>query len=192
MCLEQLLQIRFTHRHIAERPIRFEALAVAQKQRGAPRVDQRDHAEEDFVRELFDVQRAGNRQTDVVERFELPQPVFELEVALAHFLRESLIGDDSSDERGRGAEQIEIVFGIFAAGQCEEAEVIAAIAERDEDAVGGGDDFNGRIIGENLRRDELLAFRGETHIRIAIAEINGASFKWSMSRKGGEDCVAAR
>src|SRR5205807_6235459 len=133
------------------------AIAVAQKKRGAAGVDQRDHAEQHLVRELVDVQRAGNRQSDVVERLQLPQAVFELEVTFAHFLRETLIGDKRSNIRRRGAEQIEVFFGVFAARQREEAEVIAAAAQRDEDAIGCGDELSRRIVGEDLRRDKLCA-----------------------------------
>src|SRR6185436_6708444 len=51
--------------HVAERAIeRVAARLLAQKQRRAARVGERDHAEQDLVRELVDVEGRGDGEAD--------------------------------------------------------------------------------------------------------------------------------
>ena len=88
----------FGDRDVAKRAVGFKNVAVAQKERRAAGVDERDHAEEDFVRELFDVQRSGDRQPDVIERFQFPEAVFQLKIAFARFLRQTLVRQECSHE----------------------------------------------------------------------------------------------
>src|SRR5436309_12372487 len=52
---------------VAEGAIDAELVAVAKKERGATRVDERNHPEENLVREGVDVQRAGDGEADVVQ-----------------------------------------------------------------------------------------------------------------------------
>ena len=70
--------------------------------------------------------------------------------------------------------------------------MIAAAAQRDEDAIGCGDELSRRIVGEDLRRDKLCAFRREAQVRVAIAQVNGTAFERRMSRERIEDRITAR
>src|SRR5205814_9714367 len=108
--LEEALQVFSIDRHLAERAVRLESIGIAQEKRRTPGVDQRDHAEEDFVRQLVDIESAGDRQTDVVERLELPQPVLELKIALARFLRQALIRDHGRNKCRAGTQDLEVIL----------------------------------------------------------------------------------
>src|SRR5205085_10216924 len=114
--LRRQLRIEKALTHFAEAAVQEELIAFAQIERGAARVRQRDHAEKDLVRELVDVERRGDGESDVVQRLELPQSIFELKVAFARLLHEAVIGDDDAEKRLGGVHELEIGFSDVAVG----------------------------------------------------------------------------
>ena len=178
--------------HVAERAVDLEARAVAKEQRRAACIRQRDRPEENLVRELVDVQRCRDRETDVVKRLELPQPVLQLEVAFAHLLRHPLIRNHGAEECAGYAKRFEVFFGMIAAvRESHRAVAFARRSQRDENQSVRRRHIIRRIDVENLRRDPLRRFRRQTE-RCSIAQIHRAALKRSVSRECLKDCFAAR
>jgi len=115
---------------------------------------------------------------------------FELKIALARFLRQTLIRDHSGDEGRTRTQDFEIIFRIFTAGQRENADVLAPAAEWNQDSIDPRDQLRRWIAVENLRRDELLALRDQPQMRVTVAEIDSTAFKGRVPRECVEDRIA--
>ena len=73
-------------------------------ERPAPRVQERDGLHQDLVRERFEVEGPGDRESDVVEALQLPHPVLQLEVGLPDLLRHPHPGEEGGGVRRDGGE----------------------------------------------------------------------------------------
>ena len=85
----------------ADRPLEREAVAPEQIESAAPGVDERHRSQQDALGELFEIERRGDRQTDLVDRLELHQTVAVLEVTASQPVAETI------DLGGEGERQIE-------------------------------------------------------------------------------------